>query len=439
MAKVRKDINSLTEAELGDYIHALNILRERSVVNSEDPTGYDFQADLHNGQAGPCEHRSDAFLPWHRAHLYYFEKLLQETDPPRTANVTIPYWDWISEQEPGKFPAAFKKPGLISPGRNETDTSLPSDTLEIVMTETDPGWFGGFPEQHPGADGGRLEQGPHGYMHFTYIGGKMHNPSTAAEDPIYFSFHCFIDLMWAEWQRRNGRPPLTTPDHVLRGFATQPRNKSAEFSDTLDLGYEYEYTERLKAAFDVPPPSPVPNSLLVAQPLKALADADIVEELRDKEIVQLPLTATPEEGRRLVIRLKDLKVPVTGSYTLYGFVHPADVAFRPDDEDFSRRFGVGYAAMWQSHHIHTDTHSAHEATPHPHDPDPHAPDPHHPTVCNVRYFDVTAALESTPTPTEDHLLTLQFVPAPSPTGGPPQQVGPIDEVDLKDVVMEVYV
>ncbi|MGW1886947.1 hypothetical protein [Streptomyces sp. NPDC001970] len=68
MAEQRSDINSLTDAELDDYIHSINVLRQQSSVNPGDPTGYDVQAELHNGAAGPCEHGSDLFLLWHRAH-----------------------------------------------------------------------------------------------------------------------------------------------------------------------------------------------------------------------------------------------------------------------------------------------------------------------------------------------------------------------------------
>jgi tyrosinase len=431
MPKMRKDINSLTEAELDDYIHAINVLRQRSEVNSDDPAGYDFQAALHNGgmffpdgsPVGPCEHGSDAFLPWHRAHLHYFEKLLQEADPPRTQNVTIPYWDWISEQTPERFPLAFKKPGLTSPGRND-DAPLPEDTLKIVTTETGQELFAGFPEEHPGGDFGRLELGPHNYMHGAYIGGKMGSPATASEDPIYFSFHCFIDLMWAEWQSRNGAPPLTSPDRVLSAFQTQPKNKIADFAKTTDLDYEYLYTDKLKAAFDVPVPSPIQRELLLDQPLTPLNEADLTTELRDKERVQLALMAPPEAGRRLFVRLDELKVPTTGSYIIRGFVHPADVPFQPGVGEFTREFGVGYVALWRSNH-----------------PTPVGPDgavvPHtHPASCVAR-FDVTDVLESSPVPADENVLTLQYEAVPG-EAGQPETAELLQEVALRQVVVEVY-
>ena len=137
MTVKRKDINELSNSELANYIYALNILRDRSAQDPDDETGYDFQAALHNDVlVGPCEHGSDLFLPWHRAHLHYFEHLLQASDPPRTANVTIPYWDWLHPEVSGKFPAAFAKPSLCAAGRNNLPTDLPPDTLQIVTGET---------------------------------------------------------------------------------------------------------------------------------------------------------------------------------------------------------------------------------------------------------------------------------------------------------------
>src|SRR5258708_518674 len=118
--RVRKSIDTLTQQELDDYIWALNKVRDRSNANPDDHAGYIWQAGLHDDpEIGPCEHGSDHFFAWHRAHLYYFELLLRASDPPRTANVTIPYWDWSRPPATGaRYPAAFSMPGLAVDGRN---------------------------------------------------------------------------------------------------------------------------------------------------------------------------------------------------------------------------------------------------------------------------------------------------------------------------------
>ncbi|MFD0345683.1 tyrosinase family protein [Kitasatospora aburaviensis] len=181
-----------------------------------------------------------------------------------------------------------------------------------------------------------------------FIGGDMGDPSTAAQDAIYFSFHTFIDLLWAEWQRRDGAP-VTSPDHDLRGFLSQAKHKVADFADTVALGYEYEYTERLKKAFAVPVPAPVERSLLATRPLSLVAAPDFATQMREASRAQFGLVAAPKEGREVVVRLDELKIPLTGSYLLHAYVHPGDVPFRADDAEFADRYGVGYAVLWRAH------------------------------------------------------------------------------------------
>lgn len=433
MAKKRMDINALDDGPLGDYIHALNVLRARSAENPDDETGYDFQAGLHNDVfIGPCEHGNDHFLAWHRAHLHYFEKLLQEAEPPRTANVTIPYWDWLHPEAAGKFPAAFDRTGLFTPGRNNNPAELPPDTLEIVTGE--PNWsrFGGYPKGDPDGDYGSLELGPHNYVHGFFIGGKMGDPATAAEDAIYWSFHAFIDLLWAEWQRRNGMPDPTTPEGELRGFLSKPKHKIKDFQKTIDLDYEYEYNDKLKEAFGVSQPPSDERELLAAEPLRPLFTKRLDAELRSTARAQYAMPAPPSDTKTAMVRLRNLKVPTTGSYMLRAYVHPKSVAFDRNDPEFQRRYGVGYVSLWKSHGDSHHDHGAHGGH------GGHAPQPHHPTACTGR-FDVTKHLAGEAGgEAGDLVLTLHYIPAPSPTGEPQPDAEVVKEVQLEDVLLEAY-
>jgi len=424
MAGSRRDINALTDAELSDYIHALDVLQQRSAANPEAPDGYDFQAALHNDSLiGPCEHGNDRFFPWHRAHLHYFEQVLQAADPPRTAHVTIPYWDWIHPEQDRKFPAAFDKPGLFSEGRNPDRTvQLPADTLQIVTEERSWAEFGGYPDNDTMGDYGRLERGPHNHMHGTFIDGKMGMPGTAAEDPIYFSFHAFIDLLWFEWQRRNGMPPPTSPDVELRGFHDRPKHLLGDFNDPTVLDLDYEYTDKLKGVFAVEPPVSTRafRTFLAAEPLLPTFDDPIAEVLRSDERLEFAIPPVKEAPTTLV-RLR-LNVPTTGSYTVYGYLHPSDVAFALDDTAFTERWFVGYAAVWRGHDMpEGDDHAAH---------------PHHPSSLTAR-FDVTDVLVSAPGDA-DLVLTLDWVPAPNQGAGPDVVPRLADEIDLEDLALEVF-
>ncbi|SFF48479.1 tyrosinase [Paenibacillus algorifonticola] len=433
MAKKRRDINDLDENHISDYIHALNILRARSEQNPDDEAGYDFQAGLHNDPfIGPCEHGNDLFLAWHRSHLNYFEKLLQEADPPRTANVTIPYWDWLHPETNGKFPAAFARPDLFMPGRNDSPTELPPDTLQIVIEEMDWNEFGGFPKEHPTRNYGKLELGPHNYMHPFYIGGRMARPSTAAEDPIYWSFHAFIDLLWAEWQRRNNMPPPTSPDADLRGFLTKPRHKVSDFQKTTDLDYEYEYTDKLNQAFGVGQPEHVRRELLTEDSLRPLFSDELNSELRRTLRAQFTLPSPPAATETAYVRLQDLKVPTIGSYMFRAYVHPKDEPFKNDNPDFQHQYGVGYVALWKSHGT-DNTHGGHGD--HGHD----SPPAHHPSSCTVG-FDVSRQLVGIIHENASELvLTLQYIPAPGPAGEPQSNPDLVKEVQLADVLLEAYI
>ena len=432
MAKKRKDMNTLDESALEDYIHALNILRERSAATPDDEAGYDFQAGLHNDVfIGPCEHGNDHFFAWHRAHLHYLEKLLQEADPPRTANVTIPYWDWLHPETTGKFPGAFARPGLFMDGRNEKPADLPPDTLQIVTEEMNWSAFGGYPKGDPNGDYGRLEFGPHNTMHGFFIGGRMGNPATAAEDAIYWSFHAFIDLLWAEWQRRNGMPAPTTPGGDLRGFLSKPKHKIGDFQNTTDLDFEYEYTDKLQEAFGVSQPPRDGRELLTTEPLRPLFTEGLPAELRSTARAQFALPAPPAATKTAVVRLRNLKVPATGSYMLRAYVHPKNVAFDKTDPEFRRRYGVGYVSLWKSHA------NAHQhGGPEGHGG--HAPQPHHPTACTVR-FDVSKQLAGArQVLAGDLVLTLHYIPAPGPTGEPQSDEELVKEVQIQDVLLEAY-
>ena len=107
--RVRKNVDQLTAPELRNYIHAFRKLVQ---ISEADPNSLDgilfFQAQHNDLDVGPCEHGRDTFFPWHRAHLHLFEQALRRSDPPRTADVTLPYWDWSELPTGRRFPAIFE-------------------------------------------------------------------------------------------------------------------------------------------------------------------------------------------------------------------------------------------------------------------------------------------------------------------------------------------
>src|SRR4051812_32102576 len=111
--RIRRSIDSLSPEELADYEHALKKLQDISQNDPESIDGYTYFEQLHDGDKGPCEHANDTFMPWHRAHLFVFEEAARRSDPPRTANVTLPYWDWSALPSGTRYPKAFENPDSI--------------------------------------------------------------------------------------------------------------------------------------------------------------------------------------------------------------------------------------------------------------------------------------------------------------------------------------
>jgi tyrosinase len=67
-----------------------------------------------------------------------------------------------------------------------------------------------------------IEANPHGRAHVSFT-GKISDPATAAEDPLFFLLHCNVDRLWAQWQwheqRFDGQAANT---YFYRGHAGDP-------------------------------------------------------------------------------------------------------------------------------------------------------------------------------------------------------------------------
>jgi hypothetical protein len=226
-------------------------------------------------------------------------------------------------------------------------------------------------------------------------------------------------------------PPPTSPNADLRRFLAKPKHKVQDFQSTTDLDYEYEYTDKLKEAFEVSEPERGRPELLATESLRPLFADALESELQKASGAQFALPSPPAATATTVVRLRNLKVPTTGSYLLRAYVHPKDVPFSKDDPEFQRQYGVGYVALWKSHGT-EPTHGGHGEHRH------HPPQPHHPTSCTV-LFDVSKSLAGvTPEAASDLVLTLQYIPAPSPTGEPQFDPDLVKEVQLEDIVLEAY-
>jgi tyrosinase-like protein len=349
--KERKNIDKLTPPELAAYKHAVAILQK-----STDPkNNYSYHANLHNlflsTPPHGCEHGNDLFFPWHRYHLANFEKALQATDPDHatlsTKDVTIPYWDWTKPPSGKRFPKDFENnldPGgaanpLFDDFRN-TDPSAPffDEAYMTGIVRNNPDWnqFAGGPKDVIEFYGA-FESPSHNTMHGTYIGGTMADPTSAAMDPIYWSFHCFIDVQWDRWQKIHNKPP-TSQDKILRGFIGSP--KCAATVDVNALGYFYAHTPESIAPFMEAAAAKLnPRALRLASDIPGAERAVALWGGVGPFVFKLP---EAKGFHRADIWIDDIRIPESFSYRAEVHIHPAVEKYKPADS-------VGFLTVWKGH------------------------------------------------------------------------------------------
>lgn len=236
-----------------------------------DPTSWAFQSNVHGSVVAgqywnQCQHRHWWFLAWHRAYLYYLERMLQRA--ANESRLRIPYWNYTNPVN-RSLPALFMDPTTVFyvPGRNLTspaDQVTPSSVnitqamsrTAFIGSNAQLGFGGGqenAPVQFPFENkAGTLETLPHNAIH-VQVGGLMQNPSTAATDPVFWIHHSNIDRLWVNWLASGGgRANPVDPAFLNATFQLYNEDgvlvthTVADFvGDTSLLGYFYD---------DAPPP-----------------------------------------------------------------------------------------------------------------------------------------------------------------------------------------
>jgi tyrosinase-like protein len=354
----RKSIDALSASELDTYKHAIQIVKSRSAANPDDPTGYDYWAGLHDNfdesvHSG-CAHFSEKFFPWHRRYLSDFERVLQQTDPPATAGVMIPYWDWTQPPKGGgHFPQAFLDSS--SPLFDQTRLTLtpppwdPADLRNMVQ-ETDWNIFAGKPDPSNGfgTSPGNVESGPHNTLH-TRISRHMKNPNTAVQDPIFWSFHAGIDLVWSRWQRLHVAPGTTQTfsDGAAMLFFRDRSFTVASTANTADFGYEYDYD----FTGDGPAAGPALMARVAERGITSSARRTVtLKSVAADHDVAAQTPAPGSLGNNGLLRLGGVKVFHDKSYSLVLYLHPNDVKLSSLSAQSRDQYRMRVLTLWQAHH-----------------------------------------------------------------------------------------
>ena len=201
MSRLRKRLDCLSESEIARLAEAFRALMAKRDATSN----YAFWAGIHGTS---CPHKCEQFLPWHRAYLVEFETALQQAigDPA----VMLPYWNWTVIRG---IPAWLDRPPFASTRDPKRPDDLPpAREVQQVLRLTRFDDFGGglCPTSYPGG----LEN-THSTVH-NWVGGLMLEAKTAAQDPLFWLHHAYVDALWLQWQQTHTEAPLAL-DAVLPG------------------------------------------------------------------------------------------------------------------------------------------------------------------------------------------------------------------------------
>ena len=174
------------DADILTYTQAVTLMK---ALPNSDPRSWSKQAQIHGTATNGfnlCQHGSNHFFSWHRAYLFYFEKICQELTGNK--NFGLPYWNW--NQNPALNPAFLNPASALFSARSNTtvagNVAFTTATLDPIFDDTN---FFTFSSQ--------IEGTPHNTAHGA-IGGIMGGGGSAG-DPIFWAHHNMVDYCWAKW------------------------------------------------------------------------------------------------------------------------------------------------------------------------------------------------------------------------------------------------
>ena len=222
---IRKNYRNLTDGERDRLVQALFHVKSTGLV--------DQFAQMHARHFLHGIHTSSHFLPWHREMLLRFERELQKFHP----DVTIPYWDSAVDRSPsdplwnnnflGQFDSAWGLGRVLGSGRR------PLSTLQEVEANRNRDNYDSFWRE--------LENPIHNSPH-TWVNGVMDSFSSPG-DPAFYLHHCWIDMLWAQWQFKHRGAPFVSSGAGLGlndPMMEWPDRTPADVLDYHALGYQYD-------------------------------------------------------------------------------------------------------------------------------------------------------------------------------------------------------
>ena len=237
---------------LGDLHRGYCALRKMS---PEDPRSLMRQTWMHDFYCSPNPklrgdgaidrgvHMNWTFLPWHRAFIYFHEKILASV--LNKPDFRLPAWDWEKNTAIPQFFLDLGLPTFLT-GSFARNPDLGS-TTEVNLCQVQ-AWF--LNDAFVGTEKDCAAQsGVHEWVHVLTVGGAMRKPVTAAADPVFYAHHSNVDRFWTLFQQQSGTGSL--PKELVEKWKSQwfyLHNENADLVrvevrqllSTDDLGYRYE-------------------------------------------------------------------------------------------------------------------------------------------------------------------------------------------------------
>lgn len=258
--RYRRNIVSIQDDEV-EFKKLRIAYKEFKKISHTDNRGFFYLAGYHGVPGFFCWHnqrsyrtflRGRVFLPWHRIYLHQFEQELRRISK---SDVTIPWWDWTSEDTRiNGIPRAFAEKEIEGEPNPLYDSEIPFSLPQGISSRTErgdknrfidivkrriPTWDELQEQIKMRPDYGDFDdylEGLHNTIHVA-IGGHMSIVPVASFDPIFWSHHAMVDRIWYLWQLEHGYEtglenmlnlPLAPFDAIVR-----------ESIRTVDLGYDY--------------------------------------------------------------------------------------------------------------------------------------------------------------------------------------------------------
>jgi polyphenol oxidase len=323
--RVRKSAFDLTAIEVDRLRQAFAALRKLSEDDPNDPRGWLQQANVHcwncSGGGASVEniHGTYWFLPWHRAYLYFFEKILGNLigDP----DLALPYWDWDTRGH-DVMPPPYVAPSDggnslfdayrgAAPGQAMPASAASPEEIESLLSLRSGASFMGGPVGS--RQEGEIEFRVHNRVHqwVTDPTGQascgvqdMGIFSTAAQDPIFFAHHANVDRLWEIWRARGGEQQLPADaEFRQRTWTFYDENKrwvSISMDQILDkagsLHYEYGRPSPGGRTEHGPEGLHPPTAVTMPAPSKSVAQAPGAAQLLTSEpqTVSAPILVSTE-------------------------------------------------------------------------------------------------------------------------------------------------